>query len=260
MFFDSHCHLNSEELYEDIDFHIEEAKKNGVNKMMVVSYDYPSCLGMLDVLKHYKGLYGAIGIFPLEIDNFKSVDKETLQNLLLDPRIKAIGEIGLDYYWEKNESKRQEQQRVFIDQIEWANKNHLPIIVHCRDAIEDTYRILKEHKPLYGCVMHCYSGSLEMAKKFLDLGCYISLAGPVTFKNAKTPKEVASYVPLNRLLIETDSPYLTPEPHRGKMNSPKNVVLIGEYIAKIKNVSIKEVERATSRNACELFRVKQNEN
>lgn len=259
MFFDSHCHLNSEELIEDIDEVVCDAINSGVTQMMVVGFDYPSCMKLVDTIKRFEGLYGAVGVFPCEVANTTEEQYQDIVSLFSSPLIKAVGEIGLDYYWEKDEEKRALQREWFIRQIELANEKQLPIIVHSREASEDTYKILSEHKPLFGCVLHCYSGSVEMMEKYVEMGFYISLAGPVTFKNAITPKEVAAMVPLDKLLIETDSPYLSPHPYRGCVNSPQNVVLVAKEIARIRRMTTKEIGEVTSANACKLFHVKQND-
>ena len=167
----------------------------------------------------------------------------------------AIGEIGLDYHWTKEPEKRELQKKCFIRQIEFANEHKLPISIHNREAFEDCLNILKEHKPLYGGVMHCYSGSVELLKDVLDLGLYIGLDGPLTFLNAKTPKEVCENVPLDRLLLETDCPYLSPHPLRGTINEPRNLGLILDEVARLKNLSKKHIADATFKNTCNLFHV-----
>lgn len=164
----------------------------------------------------------------------------------------ALGEIGLDYYWE--EVPHEKQKDIFIKQIEIAKKYQKPIVIHARDAYEDTYNILKQTAH-YG-IMHCYSGSVEMAKRYIDIGFEISLAGPVTFKNAKVPKEVAQSIDIEHLMIETDCPYLTPHPFRGKLNEPANVVYIAQEIAKLKNMEIEDVARITTFNAKKMFGIK----
>ena len=255
MLFDSHCHLNDENLYDHIDQIIEDAKKTGVNKFIVVGYDKKSSLLAVKIAKKYKECYAAIGYHPTEI--FEASEKDYLDTIALikEPKVVAIGEIGLDYHWIKDLNQRELQKEWFIKQIEFANEHHLPISIHNRDSNEDCLKILKQHKPIYGGVMHCYSGSVEMLKDILDLGLNISLGGPVTFTNAKTPKEVAEEVPLEKLLIETDCPYLTPHPHRGEKNEPKYICLVAEEIARLKDISKKRVEQVTYENACKLFNI-----
>ena len=255
MLFDSHCHLNDENLYDHIDQVIEDAEKTGVNKFLVVGYDKASSFLAVDIANKYKECYAAIGFHPTEIFDVSDKDYEETMKLTSNPKVVAIGEIGLDYHWIKEPEKREQQKEWFIKQIEFANEHHLPISIHNRDSNEDCLKLLKEHTPKFGGVMHCYSGSVEMLKDILELGLMISLGGPVTFTNAKTPKEVAEEVPLEKLLIETDSPYLTPHPHRGLKNEPKYICLVSEEIARLKDISKKHVDQVTYENACRLFNI-----
>lgn len=255
MIFDSHCHLNDPALYQNIDQIIQDAKKAGVNKFLVIGYDKASSFLAVDIANKYEECYAAIGIHPTEIDHTTELDYEETMRLSSNPKVVAIGEIGLDYHWVKEPEKRELQKIWFIRQIEYANEHQLPISIHNRESNEDCLKILKEHTPKFGGVMHCYSGSVEMLKDILDLGLMISLGGPVTFTNAKTPKEVAEEVPLKKLLVETDAPYLTPHPHRGEKNEPKHISLVVEEIAKLKDISKKHVEQVTYDNACRLFKI-----
>lgn len=255
MMFDSHCHLNDECLYDRIDQVIEDAKKTGVNKFLVVGYDKTSSFLAVKIANKYPECYAAIGFHPTEIFSVSENDYLETMNLIKEKKVVAIGEIGLDYHWIKEPEKREEQKKWFIKQIEFANEHHLPITIHNRDSNEDCLKLLKEHTPKYGGVMHCYSGSVEMMKEILGLGLMISLGGPVTFTNAKTPKEVAEEVPLNKLLIETDSPYLTPHPHRGEKNEPKYICLVSEEIARLKGMSRKHFDQVVYDNTCRLFNI-----
>ena len=252
--FDTHCHLNHEDLYKDIDAVIERAKLNGVTSFLVVGYDKETSLLAVKIAHKYDFVYAAIGYHPTEI-NVSEEDFNEVMNLLSDSKVVAVGEIGLDYYWVKDEAEREKQKDYFIRQIEIANKNHLPITIHCRDAINDTLEIVKEHKPIEGGIMHCYSGSLESAYEFIKCGLYISLGGPVTFKNAKEPKRVAENIPLDNLLVETDSPYLAPHPHRGGQNEPAYIALVVNEIARLKNITNEEVALATYNNARKVFKL-----
>ncbi|MGE4379014.1 MAG: TatD family hydrolase, partial [Candidatus Izemoplasmatales bacterium] len=237
MIIDSHVHLNDEELFPRIEEIIERAKENGVVKFICVGYDKESSELALDIAAMYDEVYAAIGIHPSEAKHYKESDLVWLEENLTNNKVKAVGEIGLDYYWDKNFADKQKE--LFIKQIDLANKHKLPIIVHMRDAINDTYEIIKETKDknLSG-VMHCYSGSFEYVKKFTDLNLYISLAGPVTFKNAVVPKEIAKKIDLKKLLVETDAPYLAPVPHRGKTNESKNLKYIVKEIANIRQITV----------------------
>ena len=255
MIFDSHCHLNDENLYPRIDEVISDAKKTGVNKFLVVGYDLPSSQLAVKIANEYEECYAAIGIHPTEIPHTSEQDYEELQSLVSNPKVVAIGEIGLDYHWVKDLSQREIQKEWFIKQIEFANDCKLPISIHNRESNEDCLNVLKEHTPLYGGVMHCYSGSVEMINDVIKLGLMISLGGPVTFTNAKTPKEVAEEVPLDKLIIETDSPYLTPHPHRGEKNEPKHICLVLDEIARLRNMSKKHLEQVIYENTLRLFNI-----
>lgn len=252
MLIDSHVHLNDEQLFIKIETLIEKANKAGVVGFIVVGYDIDSSKLAIEIANMYDGVYALIGIHPSEASYVRDVDLQWLEKNLSHPKVKGIGEIGLDYHWDKH--YMDQQKDLFIKQIQLANKHKLPISIHMRDATEDTYNILKTYKDkeLKG-VMHCYSGSKESMRQFIDLNMYISLAGPVTFKNAYMPKEVAKEVPLNRLLVETDSPYLAPVPYRGKTNQPRNVEYIAKEIALIRRVDFEEIAKATYQNTVELF-------
>lgn len=255
MLFDTHCHLNDGELYSHIDEVIENAKKTGVQKFLVVGYNKESSFLAVEIAERYPECYAAIGFHPCDIFDISEDDYRETMSLVNHKKVVAIGEIGLDYHWIKEPEKKQLEKEYFIRQIEFANEHKLPISIHNRESNEDCLNILKEHTPKYGGVMHCYSGSVEMLSKVLNLGLMISLGGPVTFTNAKTPKEVAEVVPLDKLLLETDSPYLTPHPHRGEKNEPKYICLVSEEIAKLKGLSKKHVEQVTYENGLKLFKI-----
>ncbi len=252
MYFDTHVHINSGELYENHDMFIQEAIDNGVETMVVVGYDLESSRIAVELADNYPSVYAAIGIGPNDCHNTTIEDINILEKYVVNPNVVAIGEIGLDYYWD--EVEKQQQKNVFQMQIDLAKKHQKPIVVHCRDAYEDTYQMLKQNG--HQGIMHCYSGSAQMAERFIKIGFYISLAGPVTFKNAKVPKDVAEKISLDNLLIETDCPYLTPHPFRGKLNKPANVVYIAQEIAKLKNMEIENVARKTTFNAKKIFGIK----
>ena len=255
MIFDSHCHLNDENLYDRVGQVIQDAKKTGVAKFLVVGYDRTSSELAVKIANEYEECYAAIGYHPTEIEKASEDDFIKTLELANEPKVVAIGEIGLDYHWVKDPVLRERQKEFFIKQIEYANEKHLPISIHNRESNEDCFAILKEHTPKFGGVMHCYSGSVEMMREIIKLGLHISLGGPVTFTNAKTPKEVAEEVPLEKLLVETDSPYLTPHPHRGEKNEPKYICLVVEEIARLKDISKKHVEQVTYENTCKLFNI-----
>ncbi len=249
--FDTHTHLY-DAMFENPQKTIEKCLEEN-NLLLMPGDNYSNSLKALELSESFKNVYCAVGLHPLEVKEDYQKEIEKIIDLCSKTKIKAIGEIGLDYYWIKDEHERKRQREAFILQIQKANSVKLPIIIHDRDAHEDTYQILKQYPPLYGGVLHCYSGSLEMMEKFLSLGLYIGLDGPVTFKNAKTPKEVAAKVPLNRLLVETDSPYLSPEPKRGQRNDSLNLKYIIKAIADIRGLNEQELADITEQNGRRFF-------
>ena len=247
---DSHAHIFSKEFNEDINQVIENAKENDIARIMVICSDLNEVEQALELSKKDKLFKVATGIHPCDQKTLTQSDWELFLKYAHDENIVAIGEIGLDYYWEKDNHKS--QQELFIKQIELAEKLNKPIIVHSRDALQDTFDIMKNYK-VKG-VLHSYSGSIEMAKEFTKLGYYISLAGPVTFKNAVKPKEVATLVDIDKLLIETDCPYLTPVPFRGKRNEPMYVKHTGKYVAQLRNMDEKDLQKQLGVNYDNLFK------
>lgn len=248
---DTHSHLLDDVFKDDLLDCIERCKKNNINKIVLVGFDRLTNNKAQELAKKYDIFYPTAGIHPEEVIDLN--DLSYLEEFINSNKVVAIGECGLDYHWSKD--KIELQKVIFEEQIKMAIKYNLPLIIHSRDAIQDTYDILEKYKGQVRGVMHCYSGSLEMAYRFLDLGFYIGLDGPVTFKNAKEPKRVASSIPLDRLLLETDCPWMTPTPYRGKRNESSYLIYIAEEIAKLRNISIKEVEEATDRNAEKLFNI-----
>ena len=255
MLFDTHAHLNAEQYKDDLSEVIERALQAGVEMMTVVGFDRPTIEKAMDLVETYDFLYASVGWHPVDAIDMRDADLKWIEEVSGHPKVRAIGEIGLDYYWDK--SPKDIQQQVFRKQIRLAKKVNLPIIIHNREATSDIVEILKEEGASeVGGIMHCFSGSVETARECLDMNFYISLGGPVTFKNAKKPKEVAKDVPLDKLLIETDCPYLTPHPHRGKRNEPAYVKLVAEQIAELKGLTFDEVAAATTENAKRLFGIK----
>lgn len=252
--FDTHCHLNHEEFYRNVGNVINEAKAVGVDMFLVVGYDKASSLKALEIANENEGVYAAIGFHPTEI-NVSEEEFESVMNLLNNSKVVAVGEIGLDYHWVKDSAQREKQKEYFIRQINIANEHNLPISIHSRDADLDMLNILKEHPLKRGGVMHCYSGSVESAKEIVKMNFLIGLGGPVTFLNAKTPKEVAKMLPLEKIVVETDAPYLAPHPHRGKTNKPNYIILVIDEIGKIKNLSSEEIANQTYENARKMFHV-----
>lgn len=254
MYIDTHVHLNAEELYKDLDHYIEKARNMNVKQMIVIGFDKKTNKRAIEIAEAYPFIYASVGFHPTIATEITKEDYEQLDTYLSHDKVVAIGECGLDFYWDKDHQK--EQLDTFEKQIKRAKKHDLPLVIHMRDASEATYKMLKKHAPLRG-VMHCYSGSVEMVNMFLELGLHISLGGPVTFKNAKTPKEVARMVPLDKLLIETDAPYLTPHPYRGKQNDSSYLPLIAKAIASLKNIDVEQLAQTTSNNAINLFDIKE---
>ena len=251
MYFDTHCHLNSEQLYENRDEFIKHALDNQVEMMVVVGYDLESSKKAVEIAKEHSFIYAAVGIGPNDCLNTTTQDLQIIDEYLNEPKVVALGEIGLDYYWDDVPSDRQKE--IFQQQVDLAKKHQKPIIIHCRDAYEDTYEVLKRNG--HPGIMHCYSGSVEMAKRFIDLGFYISCSGIITFKNAESIREAIRYVPADRLLVETDSPYLAPVPYRGKENQPAYTREVCEYVAALKGLSMEEFAQISTQNFERLFKI-----
>lgn len=245
---DTHCHI-SLDYYDDIPLLIEKIKNSGITKIIVNGCDMKSNLEVLSLVNQYDIVYGAIGFHPTELDGFKESDLIWLEEHINDNKIVALGEIGLDYYYDNTDKNK--QNVVFKKQLEIAKKHCKPIIVHSRDSILDTYNILKEYN-LRGS-LHCFSGSLEMARMFIRLGYLIGVGGVVTYKNAKNIVNVIKNIDLEYILLETDAPYLTPEPYRGNKNDSSYIPIIAKKIAEIKNIDQKLVEKTTNDNSCWLF-------
>ncbi len=252
--FDAHCHLNDAKFDFDREETIKNCHESGVEKMVCASDTLEDSALAVEIAEAHQNIYAAIGIHP---HNATTLDEEalfTLELLAKKKSVKAIGEIGLDYY--RDLSPRDVQRNAFIQQIELAKKLKLPIVIHDRDANGDVFDILREHDAFVnGLQMHSYSGSAELARQYVKLGAYISLSGPVTYKNAPVKREVAKVIPIERLLIETDSPYLTPQAKRGMRNEPSYVYYVAEKIAEVKGISVEEVAETTYQNACQFFGV-----
>ena len=251
MLFDTHVHLNSKLYEEDLHEVIERAVEAGVTKMAVIGFDIPSSQRAIELAQQYEFIYAVVGIHPSDAKTVTDVTWPELIEMLKHPKVVALGEIGFDYYHDT--SFNDIQRDVFMKQLEIAKKIDIPIVIHMRDSVQDTYEVLRDYAKGLSGVCHCYSGDIEMLSKFLELGFYIGLDGPVTFKNAHSVHEIAKAVPLERLVIETDGPYLTPAPYRGKRNEPVYITYIAETIAQLKGVSYEEVCRVTTENALRLY-------
>ena len=252
MLFDTHAHLNAVQYNDDLQEVIDRALREGVSHIVVVGFDRPTIARAIELAEQYDFIYASVGWHPVDAIDMTDEDFNMIEELAAHPKVVALGEMGLDYYWDK--SPKEIQHDVFRRQISLAKKVKLPIIIHNREATADILRILKEENAAeVGGIMHCFTGSVEVAKQCIDMNFFISFGGPVTFKNAKKPKEVAAQIPLEHLLIETDCPYLTPHPFRGKRNEPSYVKYVAEAIAEIKGISFEEVAKATTENAKKLF-------
>lgn len=253
MYIDTHAHLNYTDKYGDTGALLAEIAAAGVEKIINVGWDLPSSRLAAGQSETYPMLYFAAGYHPSDLDGFNDEGLRGIAALLALPKGVAVGEIGLDYHYENTDEKK--QRAAFCAQLDLAYEMKLPFIVHSRDAAADTLRILKENrsKLVYGGVMHCFSGSPETALEYLRLGLYISFAGPVTFKNARRLDEAAKVVPADRLLAETDSPYLAPEPLRGTLNTPKNVVRVYEKLADLRGEARETLAAQICENARSLF-------
>jgi len=252
MLIDTHVHLNDRRFRDDLKEVIHRAREAGVSKMIVVGYDQLTNKKAIELAEKYDFIFASCGFHPTIAKEIKDEDWSKLRGQLSHPKVVAVGECGLDFYWDKEFIAKQIE--VFERQIGLSKKMNKPLIIHMRDASEATYNVLSEHVPLKG-VMHSYSGSAEMAPLFLDMGLLISLGGPVTFKNGYKPKEVAKVVPLEKMVIETDAPYLSPHPFRGKRNEPARVKLVAEEIARLKEVPLTKVAAMTTKNAIQLFQL-----
>ncbi len=245
---DTHCHLNKED-YDDVN----KVIKNMENNIMIVSTASPRDLEeVIELIDNYDNIYATIGIHPEFADTYTEEDLKQVEKYLNHSKVVGIGEIGLDYHYTKDNKENQKQ--LFIKQIKLANQYKKTIVIHTRDAMLDTYNILKEEKDKdIKCNFHCYSGSLEMAKEIIKLNGTFGIGGVLTFKNEKKLKEIVKELDLKYFLLETDSPYLTPEPFRGHKNEPKNIKYVAQKIAEIKNISYEEVIKATTHNALSQF-------
>ncbi|MGE5605138.1 MAG: TatD family hydrolase [Bacteroidota bacterium] len=249
---DSHAHLNDEAFKLDVEQIIESALAAGVKAILVPGFDLASSVKAVELAGKYPMLWAAVGIHPHDAKTWDQATATQIEQLLAQPKVVALGEIGLDYHY--NYSTKAEQLKAFIEQINIAKSCRKPIIIHDREAHQDTLETLSRERPGdAGGVMHCFSGSGEMAAQFLHLGLHISFAGPLTFTNAVKLREIAAGIPLERLLVETDSPYLAPHPFRGRRNEPAYVKLVGEKLAEIKRLSIAEVMSITAENFKNLF-------
>ncbi|MDE5715983.1 MAG: TatD family hydrolase [Anaeroplasmataceae bacterium] len=248
---DTHSHLFDQAFRDDLEPCINRCLEANVDKIILVGFSKETNMLAQEYAKKNEIFYPTAGIHPSEADENFETELKYLDDFIQNHKIYAIGECGLDYHYGKENEL--EQKKLFEGQVLLSIQYNLPLIIHMRDATQDTYDILKKYKNKIRGVMHCYSGSLEMAEEFIKLGFYISLGGPVTFKNSKESKRIAEYIDLNRLLIETDCPYLAPVPYRGQRNESSYVVKVAEEIANIRKMDINIIEKITEHNAIQLF-------
>lgn len=252
MLIDTHAHLQD---YADLKTILNRAADKGVEKILCIGYDLESSLTAAKLARQHKEVYAVVGIHPHSATDLNEKVLTQLFQLGREEKVLAIGEIGLDYY--RNLSPQEDQQKAFVAQLGLARELKKPVVIHDRDAHQEVLDTLKKEKGgINGGIMHCYSGHLPLAVELMKIGFYISFAGPVTYKNAKKTQEVAAKIPLDRILVETDCPYLTPEPLRGKQNEPANVLYVAEKIAQLRQKSLDEIAYQTTLNAHKVFRIR----
>jgi len=256
MIIDSHCHLDYEPLNQNLDKILDRASNSGVKLLLTICTQDESFKKILNIIRKYKIVYGTYGIHPHEAKLYESLKVEKIiQNLSLDKKLIGIGETGLDFYY--NHSDKKSQQDSFLKHIKAAQETSSTLIVHSRSAENETFDILNKEikKKHFKILMHCFTGSKEFAKKLMNLDCYFSASGIVTFKKSKELNEVFMFIPKSKILLETDSPYLSPEPNRGKVNEPSQIIYTLKHISKIKKESEENMARMTSNNFSKLFNV-----
>ena len=256
IFTDTHCHLNDEKFISDLEDVIIRAKNFGVTKIINFGANLNDSATAVELTKKFSGMFAGVGIHPEEIDNFtENNSAEKIFELAQNKNVVAIGEIGLDYHWEKDFDRRILQQKIFIEQLDIARQLNLPVCIHEREAHGDALKILKSDCHGLRGVFHCYSGSLEMAKEIFKSDWFIGIDGPITFKNSAKLPDIVKFAPRDKILIETDAPYLAPTPYRGKRNEPSYLIEIAKKIAEIRAETLEEVAEYTSANAKNLYEV-----
>ncbi|MEG2148918.1 MAG: TatD family hydrolase [Clostridiales bacterium] len=255
MLYDTHCHINDKAFAQDMEQVIENAHKNGVERMNIVGCDWETSKSAVEIAEKYQGIYAVVGVHPNDSHTYCDDLEESLIEWAKNPKVVAIGEIGLDYHYD--DTDKEVQAIVFKRQLNLAHKLGLPIVIHSRDAMADTLKILKEERQKndYKGVFHCYSGSYEDALTIIKMGFYIGVDGPLTYANSKKTPIIVKKMPLDRLVIETDCPYLTPKQYRGKRNEPAYVRFVAEKIAELRDISPEEAAQITTENAQRLFNV-----
>ena len=252
MIIDTHAHYDDKAFEEDREQLLESMVGEGIGRIVNIGSSLNACKRTIQLMEQYDFIYGALGIHPTDSGELTESDIEWIKDNCALEKCVAVGEIGLDYYWD--EPDRAIQKKWFVRQLELAREVKLPVVIHSRDAAQDTVEIMKAEKAQdIGGVVHCYSYSRELAKTFLDMGFYFGIGGVVTFNNGRKLKEVVEYLPMDRIVLETDSPYLAPVPFRGKRNDSRKLTYVVEQIANIKGISLEEVQQTTTRNAHNLY-------
>ncbi len=254
MVIDSHAHLDDRAFDEDREKLLEQIKKSGIEYVINISASLASIETSMELAKKYDFIYSTVGVHPSETGELNEENFNLIRERLTDKKVVAVGEIGLDYYW--NEPEKQIQHKWFRRQLGLAREYRLPVVIHSRDAAADTYRILEEEKAHeLGGIIHCYSYSKETARDYLKLGYYFGIGGVITFQNAKKLKEAVEYIPIEQIVLETDCPYLSPTPYRGKRNTPLNLPIIADTVAKLKGMDVERVIEITAENTKKLYRI-----
>lgn len=255
MIFDTHAHYDDEAFDEDRDTLLASMEEHGIGHIVNVCASIESLKTTQELMEKYPFVYGAFGIHPDDAEKMTEETLKEIRHLCHLPKAVAVGEIGLDYYWHKEEAEHEIQKKMFLAQMEIAREEKMPFMIHSREAAKDTLDLVKDcmRGGMYGGIIHCFSYAKEMAREYLDMGLYLGIGGVVTFTNAKKVKEVAEYAPLEQIVLETDCPYLSPKPHRGKRNSSLNLPYVVEMIAELKGVSSEEVIVITEENAKRLL-------
>lgn len=254
MIFDTHVHYDDKAFDEDREMLLESLKDHGIEAVVNIGASITTTRNTLELMEKYPFVYGAVGVHPSDTGDLDERQMQWLKEVSSRPKVVAIGEIGLDYYWD--EPDREIQKHWFIRQLELARDVKLPVVIHSRDAAKDTLDIMKAQEAQeIGGVIHCFSYGVEMAREYLDMGFFLGIGGVLTFQNAKKLKEVVAYMPMEQLVLETDCPYLSPAPNRGKRNSSLNLPYVVEAISRIKEIPVEQVIEITNRNAKRMYRL-----
>lgn len=256
MIFDTHAHYDDKAFDEDREQLLESLKGQGIEAVVNIGASIRTTKNTLELMEKYPFVYGAVGVHPSDTGDLDETQMDWLREVCRGPKVVAVGEIGLDYYWD--EPDRAVQKHWFIRQLKLAREVKLPVVIHSRDAAMDTLDIMKEQRAEeIGGVIHCFSYGVEMAREYLNMGFYLGIGGVLTFQNAKKLKEVVAYMPMERIVLETDCPYLSPAPNRGKRNSSLNLSYVAEAISGIKEITPQEVIAITNRNAKKMYGLSQ---